>query len=75
MVQMSINGERKIERVNIDFPDPKLLKKIIDVFYNELGYSRDELTQAISVNIDSLPLMINEKPNVIMLRPKTRIQL
>lgn len=75
MVQMSINGERKIERVNIDFPDPKLLKKIIDVFYNELGYSRDELTQAISVNIDSLPLMINKKPNVIMLRPKTRIQL
>ena len=75
MVQMSINGERKIERIKVDFPDPKLLKKIIDVFYNELGYTRDDLTQAIGVNIESLPLMINKKTNIVILRPKTRVQL
>ena len=75
MVQMSMNGERKIERVVVDFPDPKLLKKIIDVFYDDLGYTQDDLTQAISVNLNSLPLMINKKSNMILLKPKTRIQL
>lgn len=75
MVQMSMNGERKCERIIVDFPDPKLLKKIIDVFYDDLGYTQDDLTQAISVNLHSLPLMINKRPNMILLRSKTRIQL
>lgn len=75
MVQMSMNGERKIERVGVDFPNPKLLKKIIDVFYDDLGYTQNDLTQTVRVNLDSLPLMINKKSNMILLRPKTRIQL
>ena len=44
-------------------------------FYDDLGYTQDDLTQAISVNLNSLPLMINKRPNMILLSSKTRIQL
>lgn len=75
MVQLSMNGERKVERIIVDFPEPKLLKKIIDAFYNDLGYSSDDLTEAVKVNLNSLPLKINRKPNMIILKPKPRVEL
>lgn len=75
MVQFSMYGERKIERGNVSYYEPQLLKKILEAFYNDLGYTQADLMEAIKVDIRSIPISLNKISNTIPLNSKKRIYL
>lgn len=64
MVILSKNGERRAERDEIQFIKPTLLSKVIDLHYNELGYTDEDIVNAIHINIKSLPLLINRPVSI-----------
>ena len=75
LIQLSMNGERRVERGTVIFQEPKLLKKIKDVFFDELEYTQEEFIQATKVYFETFPLIINRRTGITLNSLKHRIQL
>ncbi len=71
MVQLSMNGERKVERTPIQSPPPKLLKKMIDAFYNEMDFTKEDVVNITKIKLDTFPLMLFRRDKMFKLnRPR-----
>lgn len=72
--QLSAAGYRKREPANLDISEeePGTLNRIIELHLNELGYTKDELAEALCTQLDSFyslyPAFAPSKPKLKMLR-------
>jgi len=71
MVQLSMNGERKVERTPIQSPPPKLLKKMIDAFYNEMDFTKEDFMNITKIKLDTFPLTIFRQTRIFRLNKPT----
>lgn len=74
MVQLSVNGERKVERNPIQSPPPKLLKKMVDAFYHEMDLTNEDVINITKIKLDTFPLKLF-RPSRIFKLNKPRISL
>lgn len=63
-IELSRYGERKKEKIDVSIDEPRLLKKIIELFEKELNYSRKDLAENIGgLSMDDFNCWLNlERP-------------
>lgn len=78
-IELSRSGERKKERDNVDIDDPTILNKILDVYKNELGYTKKDILTTLSISHsdykhyfgDYDEVLVSPKSKTIPFQPKT----
>ena len=52
LIELSRQGERRNERVEVEFQNPKLLNRIIEFFKSDLSYTTTELCDYLSLSLN-----------------------
>ncbi|MPR35912.1 XRE family transcriptional regulator [Salmonirosea aquatica] len=64
MIELSRAGERKVERNDVNLDSPALLQLITATYINELGYTREELSNIISISSEDFDFfLLGKEPN------------
>ncbi|HEY1062931.1 MAG TPA: XRE family transcriptional regulator [Daejeonella sp.] len=50
MIELSRYNERKSEKTDVPLDEPKILKKMVDSYLNDMGYTKDELMKSLTIN-------------------------
>lgn len=68
MIELSRYGERKAERHDVALDEPKIFKKIVQSYYDDLGYTPDELMRSLSIGKEDFNTYILNRRNIVKLR-------
>lgn len=65
IIELSRRGERKRETGIVFLDRPVIIKQIIDLYKEELGYSLDELTELMSISIGDFNKYFNRNQKIL----------
>nr|DAX75371.1 MAG TPA: IrrE protein [Caudoviricetes sp.] len=63
MMQLSRSGQRKNEIESVSIDRPVILKRMFELHWTELGYSKEELSDLLGISINDLNLLYNSLTN------------